>query len=263
MWELAKILQKTDEAGNVTVWGLSSAGWDNRSLFSIMRDLGRMWWDPDAKKFYLDSEEAIEALQFLVVKPVFELKIETELGMAQMNAALAGKVALNRGNVSVAGEAEKVGIPMENVIAPPARPGREPLFVGEGGWGFEVPVQAKNKDVGIEFLQFMCTYEAQYIFSGIYGGAMPAVKKVADSDIYQGDSPVKRGMRRALRAQKNMVYYGWGFGIPSEMERITSTAIEQVRTGELTAPEAAKQMQEQMEEHYKLWLEGKVEIGGS
>jgi ABC-type glycerol-3-phosphate transport system substrate-binding protein len=263
LWNLAEKLQKTDEAGNVTVWGMNSQGWDNRTWMGIMRDLGRMWWDPDAKKFYLDSEEAIEAIKLYITVPVFERKIETQLDMSHMDALLAGKVAIGVGNNAMAGEAEKIGVPVESVLRPPTTPGKTPLFVGEGGWGFEVPVQAKNKDIGIQFLQFMCTYEAQYIFAGIYGGTMTACVEVAKSDIYQGDTPVKRSVRRNLSSLANTVYYGWGFGIPSEMERITTQTLERVRTGELQPEEAAKQMQEQMEEHYKQWLEGKVEIGGS
>nr|HMN31615.1 substrate-binding domain-containing protein [Caldilineaceae bacterium] len=43
MWNLAELLQKTDESGNVTVWGMSGQGWDNRTWYGIMRDLGQNW----------------------------------------------------------------------------------------------------------------------------------------------------------------------------------------------------------------------------
>ncbi|HMN31203.1 MAG TPA: hypothetical protein PKE45_23825, partial [Caldilineaceae bacterium] len=125
-----------------------------------------------------------------------------------------------------------------------------------------VPVQAKEKTTGIEFLRFICSEEGQYIWAGIYGGVMPASPLVMTSDIYQGDGPVKRSTRRGLEALKNTIYYGWGFGIPSEMENITSSAIQQVRTGELTSEQACNQMQTQMEEHFKQWQEGKISVTG-
>ena len=155
----------------------------------------------------------------------------------------------------MAGEGAKIGLPIEAVARPPTTLGQDPLFVGEGGWGFEVPKEAESQDVGIEFLRYMCTYDAQYIFSGIYGGSMPAAVEVMHSDIYEGDNPVKRSVRRSVNVLSNTVYYGWGFGIPSEMERITSTAITQVRTGELVIAEACDQMQAEMIQHHEQWLE--------
>ena len=262
MWNLAELLQKTDESGNVTVWGMSGQGWDNRTWYGIMRDLGQNWWDPDNQKFFLNSEAAIEALRLYVEVPVKERHIETALDTHHLNALLAGKVAVALGNNAMAGEAAKIDIPVEAVICPPGTPGQNPSFVGEGGWGFEVPVQAKEKTTGIEFLRFICSEEGQYIWAGIYGGVMPASPLVMTSDIYQGDGPVKRSTRRGLEALKNTIYYGWGFGIPSEMENITSSAIQQVRTGELTSEQACNQMQTQMEEHFKQWQEGKISVTG-
>lgn len=255
VWQLAEMLQQTDDAGNVTVWGMNSQGWDNRTWMGIMRDLGQHWWDPDNQEFFLNSEEAMEALRLYVDVPIFERGIETHLDMHHMNALLAGRVAIGVGNNAMAGEAAKIDVPVESVARPPTTPGQEPLFVGEGGWGFEVPKQAENQEIGIEFLRFMCTYDAQYIFAGIYGGTMPAAVEVMHSDIYQGDDPVKSSVRRDVMVLPNTVYYGWGFGIPSEMERITSTAITQVRIGELQIAEACEQMQVEMVQHHAQWLE--------
>lgn len=255
VWQLAEMLQQTDDDGNVTIWGMNGQGWDNRTWMGIMRDLGQHWWDPDNQEFFLNSEEAMEALRLYVDVPIFERGIETHLDMHHMNALLAGRVAIGVGNNAMAGEAAKIDVQVESVARPPTTPGQDPLFVGEGGWGFEVPKQAENQDVGTAFLQFMCTYDAQYIFAGIYGGTMPAAVEVMYSDIYQGDDPVKSSVRRDVLVLPNTVYYGWGFGIPSEMERITSTAITQVRTGELEIAEACEQMQVEMIQHHAQWLE--------
>jgi ABC-type glycerol-3-phosphate transport system substrate-binding protein len=257
LWQLAEMLQQTDDAGNVTVWGLNSQGWDNRTWMGIMRDLGREWWDSDNKKFYLNSEEAVEALQIYCGNAI-EAGIEGYLEMHHMNALLAGSVAIGLGNHAMAGEAEKIDVEVEQFVRPPVNPGEEPKFVSEGGWGFEVPVQAEKKEVGIEWLKWMCTYDALYIYSGIYGGVMPSSIEVSKSDIYQGDDRVKRGTQRDLKVLPNTVYYGWGFGIPSEMETITAQAIDSFRIGDLTAKEACDQMQQQMEEHYEQFSAGEL-----
>jgi ABC-type glycerol-3-phosphate transport system substrate-binding protein len=156
------------------------------------------------------------------------------------------------------GEAAKIELPVESVLAPPAKKGGTLTLVGEGGWGFEVSANAKNKDVGIEFLKFMCTYDAQYLYAGIYGGTMTSCIPVMDSDIFAGDDPVKRSIRRHLKALANTAFYGWGFGLPGSIEDIVAQACEKVRTGEMQPAEAAKEMQARMEEHRQQWLEGKL-----
>ncbi len=258
MWALAELLQRKDASGNVTVWGLSSQGWDYPVVLGIMRELGQKWYDPEAQKFNMDSDECITALDLFIRIPVFERKIETQLDVSHMDALLSSKVALARGNNAIPGEAAKIGLPVESVLAPPAKAGGTLTLVGEGGWGFEVPTNAKSRDIGIEFLRFMCTYEAQYIYAGIYGGTMTSCIPVMSSDIYAGDDPVKRSIRRHLKSLGNTTYYGWGFGLPSAIEEIIGQVCGQVRTGELQPAEAAKELQARMEEHRQQWLEGKL-----
>lgn len=254
VWNLAEMLQKSDSAGNVSIWGMSSQGWDNRTLFGIMRELGQAWWDEENQQFHLNSDQAIEALRIQVQVPVFDRKIETALDTTHIDGLLAGKIAIGFGNHAMSGEAAKLGLAVESWVRPPLTAGGTPQFVGEGGWGFEIPVQAKNMDIATEFVRFVASEEGQYIWAGIYGGVMPATPKVMTTDIYEGDDVVKRSARRDLTALANTVYYGSGFGIPSEMENITSTAITQARTGELTIQEAANQMQTEMEAHLEQWL---------
>ena len=259
MWELADALQKVDNAGNVARWGLSSEGWHNRHLFGIMRTLGRDWWDQESHTFHLDSDEAYEAMQLLAVVPIFELGIETHLEEAATRSQFAGKVALACGNATQPGTAltEADGMRVDNAVYPSAIPGREALFVGEGGWGFIVPAQAKNPDVAIEFLKFMTTYEGQKEYARIYGGNTSACNAVNDdAELYPEGTFIGDAMRRAGVAQKRTIYYGSEFGNPSEMEEITSSAVEKVRIGEATTEEALAEAQELLEEMLKRWNEG-------
>jgi ABC-type glycerol-3-phosphate transport system substrate-binding protein len=146
------------------------------------------------------------------------------------------------------------GTPMkvEQVMSPPAIPGQEPKFVGEGGWGFEIPTRAKNMTVALEFAKWMCTREGQVIYAQIYGGVVPSTSVVLDDAIYQGDDIIKLSKRRAIASLKNTVYYGneWGLNRTG-----ADVPITECRQGVKTAAEACKAMQEIMTTNYKQWKE--------
>jgi hypothetical protein len=251
LYALAEMLQQTDEDGNVTIWGLNSTGWEMWSFLSIIRSLGVDWWEPENKKFNLDSEAAVEGLRLLVEIP-FERGIEGVIGMDHVDGFVAGQIACARGNGTTAGEAWKLEVPGENVIAPPPEEGGDSLWIGSGGWGFELTSQAANLDVGVEFMKFMCTYEAQYIFSQIYGASPPATRALIGSDIYAGDHPVKVGLRRQLKALDNFVF--WGFGFPfNAVSAAVGEAITSLREGKITSEEAAVQMQAGAIEAYEVY----------
>ncbi len=252
MFTLAEALQQKNADGSVKVWGLNSTGWEHHSLLSIQRSLGVFWWDNEKKQFNLDNDEMAQAFDLLCAKPI-AMGIEGILGMSQIDAFVAGTVALARGNFSSAGEGWKVGIQGENVIAPSPVKGKPPLFVGEGGWGFEIPKGAKNEAAAVEFMKFVCTYEAQYIFSQIYGGGMPANNSVAQSDIYAGDHPVKVGLRRCVKALENCVYWGNEMGVGGQADTPFGEISASVREKKLTPKEAAKQLQDACTKLYQQW----------
>ena len=54
--------------------------------------------------------------------------------------------------MAAAGEGTKAGFKATNVGQPSIVAGQDPKFIGEGGWGFEIPVGAKNESAAIEFL---------------------------------------------------------------------------------------------------------------
>jgi ABC-type glycerol-3-phosphate transport system substrate-binding protein len=125
--------------------------------------------------------------------------------------------------------------------------------MGEGGWGFEMTSQARNKEAAIEFLKFMSTYEAQYIFAQIYGGSPPATWSLIGSDIYEGDHPVKVGLRRCLKALENCVFFGWGYGLTSAVGTAIGESLDLVREGTLSGQEAAQRIQEGCEAQFEQW----------
>jgi len=239
---LAEALQQVDEDGNVTRWGLSTEGWYDMHLFGIMRTLGQDWWDPNARTFHLDSPEALEAMYLLAYKPIFELGIEAHLGEVSTESLLVGNVAVCSGNISMPATGLTMADPPVHIDVcgyPSAIPGRDALFVGEGGWGFAVPTQAENQDIGIEFAKFVTTYEANKLYCEIYGGLVSSVLTVNDDDdLFPAGELVGDAIRRAGVIQKRTVFFGTGFGPPAEMRGIVKGAVEKVRIGEAT-PDAA------------------------
>ncbi|MCJ7739039.1 MAG: hypothetical protein MUQ10_17285, partial [Anaerolineae bacterium] len=158
MWDLAAELQ-TEEDGRVSRWGLTSIGWEDTSLMGIMRTLGAddgmEWWDLENRKFNFDSEIGIEAMRLLVEEPV-KLGIETLMDQGSVDSALAGKVALSRGNISPSLQGAEMGYAYR-LSGVPKINDKDPLFVGEGGWGFLAPYESENQDVAIDFLRMVCT----------------------------------------------------------------------------------------------------------
>lgn len=254
MWMLAEELQQTAGDGTVELWGINSTGWDQHSLLSIQRSLGQFWWE--GEEFKLNTPEMVEALRLLIVEP-FERGIEGVLGMSQINAFVAGQVALARGNATTAGESWKQEIEGENVIAPPPVEGETPLFVGEGGWGFVMPQGSANEEAAVEFIKFVSTYEAQYTFSQIYGGSPPAtwgLVKPELADIYEGDHPVKVGLRRCLSALENCVFWGNDMGVGGTAYQVFDEVTSQLREGTVSPEEAAEMLQSGCTEMHETWL---------
>lgn len=258
MWALAQALQVEDAAGNVTRYGMSSEGWDNRQLFGIMRTLGQPWWDAEARAFGLNTEAAAEAMRLLAYKPIWELGIETHLENGAQELMNAGQVALANGNVTGPSTGRELGLEIDTCLYPSALRGREALYVGEGGWGFIVPSQAEAKDIGVEFLKFLSTYEGNKEYCRIYGGIVSAVLAVNyDDELFPAGDLVGDAMHRASKAQERTDYYGSGFGTPSEMEEIVCAAVEAVRVGQATPEEAAGQAQSGLEEMLARWDEAR------
>jgi ABC-type glycerol-3-phosphate transport system substrate-binding protein len=230
---------------------MSGQGWDLGQYLTTMRSLGKFFWDSELQKFNFDSEEAVTAMQMYIETPV-KRGIETQLDDHHMNSLFAGAVGVAMGNTAMAPEGAKLGLKVESVNRPPAIEGKEPLYVGEGGWGFEVPSAAKNMDVAIEFCKWMATREGQVIYAQIYGGVVPSTPAVLDDAIYQGDDLVKISRRRAIASLPNTVYYGneWG------LNRTGSDApLTKCRQGALSAQDACSELQALMTVNYEQWKE--------
>lgn len=243
MFQLASALtQKSGE--KVKVWGQNRQGWDTQQLASLLSQQDVAWWDEGAGQFNLNNDACVAALELMVPKP-YGMKIESNLAVGNsVNAFVAGQAALGIGNDSAAGEGTKAGFKATNVVHPSIVDGAVPKFVGEGGWGFEVPLKAKNQAAAIEFAKFITTYEAQFTWSQIYGGMSPACHALLKSEIYLGDSPLKQGQRRLLTAGANTTYQGHGYD--PQIEPLIITIMGTLREGKSTPKDTAADLQKQV-----------------
>ncbi len=264
MYELAKSLQKK-EGDKVSRWGLSSQGWDSTSLLGIIRSLGTDWWDVNNKKFNANSEAGVKALEYLVEKPV-KMGIETQLDQTGIDAAMQGKVSIVRGNGTPTVQGKALGYHYELTGAPKVN-GKDPLFIGEAGWGFAAPKATKNQDISVAFLQMMATPEGQMEYSKIYDGIISSSRSLAGKfDWFKDSSPDNQNVKAAKvmlgALLPNTIYYGDQFGYASEIDKACGEVCAQVRQGKATAAEGAKLLQERFENQYKQYTDDLKKLGG-
>lgn len=256
-YALAEALQAKDSSGNVTRWGLSTEGWHDIHLCGIMRNLGRDWWNPSTRTFHLDGPEALEAMYLLAYRPIFELGIEAHLGETSTESLLVGNVAVCSGNVTMPGSGRTMADPpvlIDSCVYPSAVSGTPALFTGHGSWGFIVPSQAKNKDIGLEFLKFVTTYEGQKEYCRMYGGFPSASILVnEDEELFPIGDQVGDSIRRIVPTMERTVHWGSDFGTPAEAGDILNAAVEQVRTGEAMPEDALAEAQATLYEMLARW----------
>ena len=261
MWDLAKALQ-VEKDGKVERWGLSSKGWDNQSYLGILRTLlkpeGVDWWDNNNKKFNINTEAGIKAMEFHAEMPV-KLGIETELDQNQIDAAMAGKVALARGNGGPSVQGRALGYNYYG-CGNPKIGGQVAQICGEAGWGFVAPAENPSTDVAVKFLQMMATEEGQMGYSKIYDGIISCWAGLAGNFSYFTDpSDDNPNVQLAKIVQEHLLpntqFYGEGFGYPGEVDGAGGEITSLVRQGKLTAAEACVQYQERAEAQYKQFLE--------
>jgi len=250
MWDLAKNLQQ-ESGGQVTVWGTNSEGWNRTNIFGVMKMLGVDWWDDQNKKFNMDSDAAVQAIDKIIRIPSQQLKIESELNQSGEDAFIQGKAALARSTISTQSSAADQNIQVVNVAAPPPVKGGTQAYVGEGGWGAAVPRQAKNKDAGLELLKWLITPEAQRIWLPIFGGTTPSVLSMRSDPLYQGNGPNAENTRTWLKYQPMTTYMGSGFGHEPTISTTWEAIAQDVRGGKLTSKEASQAAQEQFAAHFK------------
>lgn len=258
LFEVAKELMVKDANGNVKRWGLGNAGWEAQQVFGLMRSQGVEWWDPNNQKFNIDSEAGVKAFDLHGAKPV-ELGLMTELNKSQPDAQQAGQIALSIGNGVPFDQAKKLGFDESMSIVPPVSgklSDNDPLFVGEGGWGFIGLAKAKNGDVRDQFLMYMATEEAQSLYATIYGGVVSAwgplndFSKQSNLDRFT-DKTIIPFIKRSLLAIPRTEFFGHGYGYDADMEKYVGQVCAEVRQKKKTSAEAAKELQGLLEKGFQ------------
>lgn len=265
LWDLAGRLQ-IKSGDQVTRWGISSKGWELESLLGIIRSQGVNWWDADTQSFNIDSDAGIKALELLVATPV-KMGIETELDQNQIDAALAGKVALARGNGAPTVTGDALGYNFELAGAPRVVQGEDPKFVGGGGWGFTAPKNAKNPELSLAFLQFMATEEAQFEFAKIYDGLLNYGWRAFSDDTTRFADPSESG--KLVRASKwftallpQTEFIGYEYGYFNSCKAATESLCSELRQGKFTAATAATELQARFVAQHQQYLTDLAAAGG-
>jgi ABC-type glycerol-3-phosphate transport system substrate-binding protein len=263
MWELAKALQITDKDGKVVRWGLSSKGWDSGNYLMILRSLllpkGSDWWDLPKTKFMVDTEEGVEAMKLFAETPV-KTGIETELDQSHVDACLAGKVAIGRGNGTPAIQiSEKLGYHFE-LAGSPLLNGQVMVGVSEAGWGFQAPRLTKHPDISREWIKMMLSDEGAIEYAKIYGGIPTTkLKFMGKHDWFQDPDPNKPLNKYFYVLEKYVApvvrYYGEQFGYAAEIDKSVPIVASKIRLGKATAAEACKELQGLFEAQYKQYLD--------
>ncbi len=270
LWELATELQ-IEEDGKVVKWGLSSQGWDDMSYLGILRSLldpkGDDWWNLENKQFNIDTEEGVEAMRLFVETPV-QMGIETQLDQSHVDAALAGKVALARGNGTPSMPISwGLGYTYRMAGAPKVMEGQLPIFCGEGGWGFIGLKQSKSPELTIEFLRMMATDEGQTEYARIYGGQPNTAWKglVGVYDHFTDADPDGPLVALTKVFQDHLLpqtrFEGVGFGSIAEIGAAITEGCAEVRQQNMASEEAVNMIQARCEAQYTEWVSDVRELG--
>ncbi len=261
MWELARALQ-IESNGTVSRWGLSSKPFELEGILGIMRSLGQPWWDQASQTFFMDTDAGVRAIELLAETPV-SLGIETELDQSAIDAALAGKVALARGQGVDVESALDLGYNFQLSGAPKVNAGEDPLFVGGGGWGFLAPKAAKDPDLSVAFLRFVASEEGQLEFAKIYRGLLQIAWAglLDDTSRFENpspDDPVVQASQWYNILNSRVEYLGYDFGYFLECQNAAGVVCSEVRQGNMTAAQAAAELQSRFEAQHAQYVQDKA-----
>ncbi len=259
MWELAKKLQVVKD-GKTIRYGMSSAGWEFSYVSSMLHQMGRKWWDADAKKFDFNNDDTIKVLKLLVETPV-AMGIEVDQGDTQTNLAQQQKVALARGNVAVIFFLKEVDLWYECFTPPNADPTKPNKWMGEGGWGFITLPKIANSANAIEFLKWLTTVEAQQVwmtnFVSNYMVPVPLIK--ANEHPMWNETGDKYGdvIRQMYKGQfsmlKDQTFFGGEFYI-GQVESAVAGVCADIRQKKIDSVYGAKLIQERAENQLKQYI---------
>lgn len=259
LFSVAKQLMAKDASGKVTRWGVGNNGWEAHQLWSILRSQGVKWWDPDNKKFNVNSEAGVKAFELHATQPVQMGIMAPNLDKNQPDAQQAGLIALGVGGGLPFDQAAKIGYNQTMAISPPVSgkfSDTDPLFTGEGGWGFVGLTKAKNPDVRDQFLTFMMTQESQALYSQIYGGIVSAWASLddftvkANTDRFTTPGALDQSKRQMLAVPRT-IFWGNGYGYDADMEKYVGQVCSDAREGKVTAAQAAQNLQKLLEQGYQ------------
>ncbi|MCY4090863.1 MAG: extracellular solute-binding protein [Caldilineaceae bacterium] len=226
--ESAELVQ-TDDAGNVTRWGLDllNPNWSGDWMLGAILDMGQHWWDAENQEFQLTADKTIEAVQRFYLDPVFKFGVsfseETRPEVARNDRLSEGVAAISLLESALRRAKQQENMEMYELIGWSEQPGLAPgvhhtATVGPGGIGIISAAPQAHLPASSKFIFTQFKDETQRRYMDIFG-TNTAILGWAGQDPYvqsllaDGEPLALFGAaKRAQYAEGLNNFYGWAWG---------------------------------------------------
>jgi ABC-type glycerol-3-phosphate transport system substrate-binding protein len=244
VWEEAKSLTQRDDAGNITVAGLSMRNYHNiQYLCGAIYEQSGDYLDEETGEWHLATEEGLRALTELFYDPIFTHEVDSPDLPPVFNGLAEGRMAMGGIWIDY--------IPYGKTAFPDAtfgftmRPGMDgnpPIVVGEGGWGLNVNAATQQPEQCLDFIAYLNQDEVMIEWLKSQH-SLPCVYSLLDHEWYQSDEA--KFLQPALATVQDWVWMG-PVGSKYAMDDIFFPALEELSLGALSVEEMAQRLEQDL-----------------
>ena len=223
----------TDGDGRIDEFGVTDAGW-----YQYVWQEGGDVLTPECDRAILDTPEAIAGLQLTYDISAGKYKIAPTPDQTKESGPLplftTGKVGIRityPAHMPVYRESAKF---RWDVVAAPNQKGT--WFNPEG---YNISARTPDKGAAWCLVKYLCSSESQRSFYAVEKSAIPAIRSIAESDVWLEGGPANMGaFAAALEYERHWPKHP----ISMEAWTIVQVFIDQMMAGDITAEEAGKGM---------------------
>ena len=233
-----KLTRDTNNDGKIDQWGCAVSPHFETCLANFIWQNGGGMLNEDKTRCILDEPEAIEAVQFLLD---LRYKYKAAPAFAQESSFGHFSTIFETGRVAMMTDGSwKVSAYLENKnlnfdIAP--LPKGKFRAASANGLSYAIYAKTKHPDEAWELVKFLCGEKAQ-ILLGKSGTSIPALKYVANSKEYLGDSKInKKVFLEEMEYARDLDFTeGWG-----EWQQAARRELDLAFLGKESAEEACRE----------------------
>ncbi len=188
VWEDAKALTQRDDAGNVTVAGLSMRNNHNiQYLCGAIYELGGSYLDEESGEWHLTTDEGLRALKELFHDPIFTHEVDSPDLPAVFNGLAEGRMAMGGIWIDYIPYG-KTAFPDANFgfTMRPGMDGKTPIVVGEGGWGININASTTRAEECMNFITHLNQDDVMIEWLKSQH-SLPCVYSLLDHEFYQSE----------------------------------------------------------------------------